>query len=56
MLIILIEFVKHMDLVVNDVISKNDFLKFAEDIFKTTHAYPEQFQELNRLMNARAGT
>jgi hypothetical protein len=45
------DFVKQLDLFSHDVISKKDFLMFAEDIFGVQAS--EQFSELKRLMNAR---
>lgn len=46
------EFVKHLDLFINDAITKKDLLVFAQDIFGATGA--EQFSELKKLMNARS--
>ena len=46
------EFVKHLDLFINDAITKKDFLAFAGEIFGAAGA--DQFAELKKLMNARA--
>ena len=46
------EFVKHLDLFINDAITKKDFLTFAGEIFGAAGA--DQFAELKKLMSARA--